>query len=249
MSRSVRKGEMVPLHRLLFWFIIKNVIPWGQGQNLADPMDMCLTDLLDRGEKINLPAIMINHFRRIANTSKNHDMDYGLLLTSVFEQMGIPLQKRVSLHITDELGGSYPDWVWFSSEERWECQLRTRGPNTSPPCSQWGLNLQHSHTKHSYAGPALPEGRNCRHEEGTRRRKGSQRQTSWGSSECHLCPHGQILFSFFFPYLILTFSSFLFPFATYFVVRSSCYCMNNGGLWLFPGWLIHFCHNPCLFMC
>jgi len=84
-SRSVRKGEMLPLHRLLFWFVIKNVIPRGQGCNLADPMDMCLTDLLDWGEKINLPAIMIYYIARIANTSKDHDMRYGFLLTSVFE--------------------------------------------------------------------------------------------------------------------------------------------------------------------
>ena len=60
-------------------------------------MDMCLTDLLDRGEKINLPAIMTHHIARIANTSKDHDMGYGFLLTSVFEKSGITLQKRVSL--------------------------------------------------------------------------------------------------------------------------------------------------------
>jgi len=64
---------------------------------LADPMDMCLTDLLDRGEKINLPAIMIHHIACIANTSKDHNMGYGFLLTSVFEQSRITLQKRVSL--------------------------------------------------------------------------------------------------------------------------------------------------------
>ena len=27
--RFVRKGKMQPLYRLLFWFVIKNVIPWG----------------------------------------------------------------------------------------------------------------------------------------------------------------------------------------------------------------------------
>jgi len=37
----VKKGEMTPMHRLLFWFIIKNVIPRGQDRNLADAMDMC----------------------------------------------------------------------------------------------------------------------------------------------------------------------------------------------------------------
>jgi len=93
--RSVRKGEIQLLHRLLFWFVIKNVIPREQGCNLADSMDMYLTDLLDLGEPINLPAIMISHIGRIANTSKSHDLGYGLLLTSVFETLGIPLQKRM----------------------------------------------------------------------------------------------------------------------------------------------------------
>ena len=68
--------------------------------------EIWLTDLLNRGEKINLPAIMISHIGRVANTSKDHDMGYGLLLTFVFEQLGIPLQKRVSLQITGEIGGS-----------------------------------------------------------------------------------------------------------------------------------------------
>jgi len=95
--RSVRKGEMLPLHTLLFWFVIKNVIPRGQGRNLANPMDICLTDLLDRGEKIILPMIMIHHITCIANTSKDHNMGYGFRLTSVFEQFRITLQNRVSL--------------------------------------------------------------------------------------------------------------------------------------------------------
>ena len=41
LSWSVRKGKMMPLHRLLFWFAIKNIVPRGQGHNLADPMNMC----------------------------------------------------------------------------------------------------------------------------------------------------------------------------------------------------------------
>jgi len=57
-------------------------------------MDMCFTNLLDCGEKINLPANVISHIARIANTSKDHDIWYGFLLASVFEELGIPLQKR-----------------------------------------------------------------------------------------------------------------------------------------------------------
>ena len=106
MSWSVRRDEMVSLHRLLFWFVIKNIIPRGQGCNLADPMDLCYTDLLDQSQQINLPAIIISHIRRIANTTKDHDMRYGFLLTSVFEKLGIPLQKRVGFQVSDEIDNS-----------------------------------------------------------------------------------------------------------------------------------------------
>ena len=49
-AQAVKKGDMAPLHQLLFWFIIKNVIPRGQGCNQADAMDQCFTNLMDRGE-------------------------------------------------------------------------------------------------------------------------------------------------------------------------------------------------------
>jgi len=69
-------------------------------------MAMCYADLLDRGEQINLPAIMISHIGRIANTTKVHDMGYWFLLTSVLEKLGILLRKRVGLHVNDEIGNS-----------------------------------------------------------------------------------------------------------------------------------------------
>ena len=59
---------MTSLHQLLFMFTIKNIIPRGQGRNSVDALDQCLVDLLDREEPINLPAIMIRHIGRIANT-------------------------------------------------------------------------------------------------------------------------------------------------------------------------------------
>ena len=31
--QSVKKGDMQPLHQLIFWFIIKNIIPHAQGRN------------------------------------------------------------------------------------------------------------------------------------------------------------------------------------------------------------------------
>jgi len=97
---------MTSLHQLFFWFIIKNIILRGQGRNLADAMDQCFIDLMDRAEQINLPAIMIRHISWIANTSREHDLGYGFLLTLVFEHFGISLQKKVGVQMIDEIGSS-----------------------------------------------------------------------------------------------------------------------------------------------
>jgi len=102
----VKKGDMAPLHQLLFWFIIKNIIPRGQGRNQADAMDQCFTDLMDRGEQINLPAIMIRHIACIANSTRKHDLGYEFLLIRVFEHFGVELQKRVEAEVFDEVGSS-----------------------------------------------------------------------------------------------------------------------------------------------
>ena len=97
----VKKGDMQPLHQLIFWFIIKNAIPRAQGRNQADAMDQCLTDLMDRDEQINLPAFMITHIAQIATTPRAHDRGYGFLLTRVFEHFGVKLKKKVNAQVID----------------------------------------------------------------------------------------------------------------------------------------------------
>ena len=104
--QAVKKGDMLPLHQLMFWFLIKNIIPRGQGRNQTDAMDQCLTDLMDRGEQINLPALMVKHIARIANTTRAHDLGYGFLLTRVFEHYGVELQKKVDGQVIDKVGSS-----------------------------------------------------------------------------------------------------------------------------------------------
>jgi len=103
---AVKKGDMLPLHQLLFWFIIKNVISRGQGRNQADAIDQCFIDLMDRGEPLNLPAIMIRHIAHIATTTRGHDLGYGFLLTSVFEHFGVELQNRIGVQVIDEIGSN-----------------------------------------------------------------------------------------------------------------------------------------------
>ena len=87
---------MTPLHQLLFMFVIRNIIPRGQGCNQADVLDQSLVDLLDREEPINLPTLMIRHSARIANTTRTHDPGYGFLLTKVFEHSGMELKKKMA---------------------------------------------------------------------------------------------------------------------------------------------------------
>jgi len=97
---------MQSLHQLLFWFIIKNIILRAQGRNQVDVMDQCLTDLMNRGEQINLPAFMINHIAQIATTPRAHDLGYGFLLTKVFEHFGVELKKKVDAQVINEIGSS-----------------------------------------------------------------------------------------------------------------------------------------------
>jgi len=104
--QAVKKGDMQPLHQLLLWFVIKNIIPRAQGRNQADAMDQCLIDLMDKGEQINLHAFMISHIMRIATTPRAHDLGYGFLLPKVFEHFGVELRKKVDAQVIDEVGSS-----------------------------------------------------------------------------------------------------------------------------------------------
>ena len=69
-------------------------------------MDQCFIDLMDRGEPVNLPTIMIRHIAHIATTTRGHDLGYGFLLTLVFEHFGVELQNRLGAQVIDEIGSS-----------------------------------------------------------------------------------------------------------------------------------------------
>jgi len=123
---------MTPLDQLLFWFIIKNVIPRGSGRNQADVMDHCLTDLMAKGEQINLPAIMIRHIARITTTTREPDLGYGFLLTLVFEQFRVEPQKKVGVQVIDEIDSSTLMGCGFHLVQGEHPGLE-QGPQTSIP--------------------------------------------------------------------------------------------------------------------
>jgi len=49
---------------------------------------------------------MIRHIGRIANTTREHDLGCGFLLTRVFDYFGVKLQKKVRVQVIDEIGNS-----------------------------------------------------------------------------------------------------------------------------------------------
>ena len=49
---------------------------------------------------------MIRHIARITNTTREHDLGYGFLLTQVFEHFGVKLQKRMKAQVIDEISSS-----------------------------------------------------------------------------------------------------------------------------------------------
>jgi len=61
---------------------------------------------MDRGEQINLPALMVTHIAHIANTTRAHDLGYGFLLTRVFEHFRVERQKKVDAQVIDVVGSS-----------------------------------------------------------------------------------------------------------------------------------------------
>jgi len=134
---------MTSLHQLLFWFIIKNVIPRHKVRNLVDAMDQCFVDLINRREQINLPSIMICDIARIANTTWDHVLGYGFLLTLVFSHFGVELQKKVRVQVIDEIGNSTLMGCGFSLAKG-EHSASEQGPRTTfPPISELFQSVFH----------------------------------------------------------------------------------------------------------
>jgi len=61
---------------------------------------------MDKGEQINLPALMIKHIAITANITQAHDLRYEFFLTRVFERFGVELQRKVDAQVIDEVGSS-----------------------------------------------------------------------------------------------------------------------------------------------
>ena len=104
-------------------------------------MDQCFVDLMERGEPINLPAIMIRHIGHIATTTRGHDLGYGFLLTLVFEHFGMELQNKVGTRVIDEIGSSTLMGCGFDLVQGTGTGSKQKMPTPPPPVSSSSSGL------------------------------------------------------------------------------------------------------------
>jgi len=71
---------------------------------------------------------MIRHIAQIGNTSREHDLGYGFLLTHVFEHFGVDLKKKVGVQMIDEIGSSTLMGCGFTLIEGPASEQGTRTP-------------------------------------------------------------------------------------------------------------------------
>jgi len=121
-------------------------------------MDQCLTDLMDRGEQINLPGFVINHIMRIAPTPRAHDLGYDFLLTRVFEHFGVELRKKVDAQVIDKIGSStIMGWgfVLIKAGDR-RTDQEEQSPDVLAPIRSGDQGVQTSSVPVSRASPSQP---------------------------------------------------------------------------------------------
>ncbi|KAG5604914.1 hypothetical protein H5410_026406 [Solanum commersonii] len=101
-ARKVLKGEMAPVHKLLFELVHKGVLPRGHRRHIASFRDMGIANALERKEPIDWPSLMIKHIARISDPQLgSHQLAFGNLLTRVFTAFGVPLGEGRALTRAD----------------------------------------------------------------------------------------------------------------------------------------------------
>lgn len=92
--RKVGKGEIDPVHKLLFEFLNNCLLPNSERRHEATYLDMVVMEVLDKNRPINLPYVMLKHITRVVDQERGtHVLPYGFLFTRVFEHFKVPLRS------------------------------------------------------------------------------------------------------------------------------------------------------------
>ncbi|KAH0641965.1 hypothetical protein KY290_033569 [Solanum tuberosum] len=101
-ARKVLKGEMAPVHKLLFELVHKGVLPRGHRRHISSFRDMGISNALESKEPIDWPSLMIKHMARVADPQPgSHRLAFGNLLTRVFTAFAVPLGEGLALTCAD----------------------------------------------------------------------------------------------------------------------------------------------------
>ncbi|KAH0720451.1 hypothetical protein KY284_005481 [Solanum tuberosum] len=91
-SRKVLKGEMSPVHKLLFEFVHKGVFPRGKRRHKASLRDMGIAHALENKDPIDCLSLMIKHMARVTDPKPGaHQLAFGNLITTMFTTFDVPL--------------------------------------------------------------------------------------------------------------------------------------------------------------
>nr|XP_016477388.1 PREDICTED: uncharacterized protein LOC107798873 [Nicotiana tabacum] len=134
----VHKKALLPVYQLLFEMVNKVLLPRDERRSITSRAYLVLMEALDSYTTINLPGIIIEHMRKVAEFKDgNHGLPYGFLLTNVFEFFKVPLGKAKV--------GTRTQTFFKTTLEECECIDKVGGVSSTFTISQL-INAQNSAT-------------------------------------------------------------------------------------------------------
>ncbi|KAH0665440.1 hypothetical protein KY285_026646 [Solanum tuberosum] len=139
-ARKVLKGEMAPVHKLLFELVHKVVLPRGHRRHISSFRDMGIANALEIKEPVNWPSLMIKHMARVtAPQPGSHQLAFGNLFTRMFTAFVVPLGEGRALTCADMFTQSTLDECGVIAEP---AQVTIASPRASGPVTRLLKDLQ-----------------------------------------------------------------------------------------------------------
>ncbi|GAB2278484.1 hypothetical protein Dimus_013165 [Dionaea muscipula] len=92
-ARRVRSIEMKPFQRIIYFLVMKIVVPRFGKRDTTSYMDLIYMDHIVSKRLVNLPRVMMRHMSYVILV-KDHELPYGDWMTMIFEAFGVPLVDK-----------------------------------------------------------------------------------------------------------------------------------------------------------
>nr|XP_016492675.1 PREDICTED: uncharacterized protein LOC107812154 [Nicotiana tabacum] len=138
-GERVHKKALLLVYQLMFEMVNKVLLPCAERHSITSRADLVIMEALDGYTIINLPGLMIEHMKKVAEFKEgNHGLPYRFLLTKVFEFFKVPLGQA-------KVGTRNQSFSKITLEEC-ECIDRSGGVGNNSTISQL-INAQDSATE------------------------------------------------------------------------------------------------------